>query len=139
MIDSVGFAFEHFNEEGVWEADEGGNSELPIDSATTLTLPSEIPFAAQAIADSSELASLVSDSQVGRRCFARNVARFTAASYGDGLEQAFLETWQQLEDSGQHSVLELLVAYVMSDLFIARGPQAEGSPGSESEAQEAAE
>ncbi len=121
MIDSVGFTFEHFSAVGAWEANEDDKPELPIDSSTTLSLPSDIPFAGQAVADSSELATLVSQSDAGRRCFARNLARFTSASYGDALEQAFLEEWKRLADSGEDSVQELLVAYVRSNLFVQRG------------------
>jgi hypothetical protein len=120
MIDSVGFTFQHFNAAGVWEANEDGNPELPIDSATSLSLPSEIVFGAEPVADSAELATLTSESDEGRRCFARNLARFSTASYGAELERGFIDEWQRLAAVGQDSVQELLVAFVRSELFVLR-------------------
>lgn len=125
MIDSVGFTFEHFNELGEWEAAESDDPELPIDSTVTLALPADIPFGTQAVADSAELARLASESEAGRRCFARNLARFTTAAHGPELEQGFIDEWERLRETGQDSVKELLVAYVRSDLFVERDPQAE--------------
>lgn len=128
-IDSAGFTFEHFNELGEWEANEGGNPELPVDSSSTLMLPESIEFGAQSVADSAELASLASQSEAGRRCFARNLARFTAAAYGAALEQGFVDEWERLAVSGRDTVQNLLVAYVGADPFIWRDPNGEvGEP-----------
>jgi hypothetical protein len=125
MIDSVGFTFQHFNAVGTWEANEDGKPELPISSATTLKLPVDIGFGAQSVADSSELSLLASESEAGRRCFARNLARFASAAHGPLLEQSFIDEWQRLAASGQDSVQELLVAYVRSKFFIERDPNGE--------------
>jgi hypothetical protein len=119
-IDSVGYSFEHFNAIGAWEANEDGKPDLPIDSKTTLRLPIEIPFGTQTITDSSQLAALVGKSETGRRCFARNLARFTTATYGATLEQGFIDEWKRLAAAGQDNVQELLVAYVRSAFFIER-------------------
>jgi hypothetical protein len=126
MIDSIGFAFDHFNELGQWEADEDGNPELPIDSTTTLQLPASVPFGSQQVLDSAELARLISESEIGSRCFARNLARFTAAAHGDSLEQGFIDEWEKLRAAGRTSMQDLLIAYVKSDSFIKRDPFAEG-------------
>jgi hypothetical protein len=127
MIDSAGFTFDHFNALGAWESHERGEPELPVDSATTLRLPADIPFGSQSVKDSAELAELASDSEAGRRCFARNLARFTASAHGPALEQGFLEEWERLAALGQDTVLELLVAYVSSRYFVER--DAGGGPG----------
>jgi len=121
-IDSVGFTFEHFDAIGAFKTEQGTNK-LTIDSKTTLALPSDLPFGKQPVADSAELAVLISESDAGRRCFARNLARFTTATHGPTLEQAFIEEWQQLAAAGKDSVLELLVAYVKTDFFVQRDPQ----------------
>lgn len=126
MIDSIGFTFGHFNAVGAWEAAEDGKPELPIDSSTTLQLPAEIPFGRQTVADSSQLAVLASESEAGRRCFARNLARFAGATFGAALEQGFIEEWQRLAAAGQDSVQELLVAYVKSRFFVERDPKGGG-------------
>lgn len=121
-IDSAGFTFEHYNELGEWEANEGGDPALPVDASSTLMLPESIEFGTQSVEDSAELAMLASQSDAGRRCFARNVARFTLAAYGAALEQGFVEEWTRMAADGQDTVQNLLVAYVRSDLFIERDP-----------------
>jgi hypothetical protein len=129
MIDSIGFAFEHFDELGSWVENEAGDPERPIDSVTRLALPSQLGFGSEQLADSNELAELISTSEVGARCLARNLARFTAASHGEALEQRFLEEWEALRRAGQAGLEELLVAYVKSRPFIERAaPSAGGEP-----------
>lgn len=122
MIDSVGFSFEHFDEMGRWLSNEDDDPDLPIDSATTLVLPADIPFGSQTVVDSAELAELTSESEAGSRCFARNLARFVTAAYGAVLEQGFLDEWKTLTEAGDDRIQELLVAYVRSSLFVERDP-----------------
>jgi Protein of unknown function (DUF1592)/Protein of unknown function (DUF1588)/Protein of unknown function (DUF1595)/Protein of unknown function (DUF1587) len=119
-IDSVGFTFQHFNAIGQWAAQEDGKN---IDSTTTLKLYGDLPFATQAVADSAELATLISESDAGRRCFARNLARFTNATHGPTLEEAFVREWTALAADGKDSVQELLVAFVKTEFFVHRDPQ----------------
>ena len=126
MIDSAGFTFQHFNAAGAWEANEDGNPDLPIDSSTTLALPEDIPFGSAPVADSAALALLTSESEAGRRCFARNLARFVMGTHGETLERGFVSEWERLAAAGTESVLELLVAYVSSEFFVLREPKAKG-------------
>jgi hypothetical protein len=127
MIDSIGFTFQHFNAAGAWEANEDGNPELPIDSSTTLALPEDVAFGSAPVANSAELALLTSESEAGRRCFARNLARFATATHGETLERGFVQAWERLAAEGNESVLELLVAYVSSDFFVLRDPEGKGA------------
>lgn len=123
-IDPIGFSFEHFDASGTWEASEDGDPSLPIDSAVRLRLPPDVSFATAQVADSSELALLASESEVGRRCFARNAARFTMAAYGEGVEESLLAEWNRANEEGRDGVQDLLVAYIASAPFVQRRGEA---------------
>jgi hypothetical protein len=111
-IDAVGFTFEGF----------GAVGQVEPDQITTTTLPAgwmlDMPEAQ--LRDSAHLAELLSNSSEVKRCFTRNLTRFAGAATNSAVESYFLNTWQALETTSQDSILEILVAYAASDIFVTR-------------------
>jgi hypothetical protein len=116
-IDAVGFAFENFDAiGGKREVDNG----KPVDTQTELPELWSLDFATSQLADSTDLASSLSQSEDVKRCFARHLAQFSGAATNPNVEDSFLATWQQMSDAGRDNIIEVLVAYAASDLFVQR-------------------
>jgi len=127
-IDNFGFAFEQYDGMGAFRADRqeavktaAGTVLLPVDTATTVAgtgtdLDGDY-------ADSNALARALSRSAVARACLARQMFR-AAAGRGDasvrGAEAHFVTQWQQLPADQQSNLIETLVAFVRSDVFVER-------------------
>lgn len=112
-IDAVGFTFEGF--------DAVGAKKDSADTATTLPDGWMLDFPEASLTDSAQLAEQLSNSSDVKRCFTRNLTRFAGAATNQAVENYFLNTWQGLEATSQDSILELLVAYAASDIFVTRG------------------
>jgi Protein of unknown function (DUF1588)/Protein of unknown function (DUF1595)/Protein of unknown function (DUF1592)/Protein of unknown function (DUF1587) len=127
-IDNFGFAFEQYDGVGGFRANRqeavktaAGIVMLPVETATTLAgtgtdLDGDY-------ADSNALARALSTSATVRACMARQIFR-AAAGRGDvsvrGAEAHFLTEWQQLPADLQSNLIEALVAFVRSDVFVER-------------------
>jgi len=127
-IDNFGFAFEQYDGMGAFRANReeavkttAGIVMLPVDTATTVVgtgtdLDGDY-------ADSNALARALSRSAAVRACMARQMFR-AAAGRGDasvrGAETHFVTDWQRLPADQQSNLLETLVAFVRSDVFVAR-------------------
>ena len=127
-IDNFGFAFEQYDGMGAFRADRqeavktgAGVVSLPVDTATTVAgtgtdLDGDY-------ADSNALARALSTSATVRACMARQMFR-AAAGRGDasvrGAEAHFVTQWQLLPVDLQSSLIETLVAFVRSDVFVQR-------------------
>jgi hypothetical protein len=127
-IDNFGFAFEQYDGMGAFRADRqeavktgAGVVSLPVDTATTVAgtgtdLDGDY-------ADSNALARALSTSATVRACMARQMFR-AAAGRGDvsvrGAEAHFVTEWQLLPVDLQSSLIETLVAFVRSDVFVQR-------------------
>ena len=55
-----------------------------------------------------------------RSCFARNVLRFGSAQTNSGVEREFLNIVAALPAAEQDKLLDLLVAFARSELFVNR-------------------
>lgn len=115
-IDAVGFTFEDFDAIGQYKADQ--------DTGTTLPDGWKIDLPQADLSDSGQLADLLSQSNDVKRCFARNMTRFAGAETNSAVEDYFISMWQGLEAAKQDSIVELLVAYAASDIFVTRAPGA---------------
>lgn len=113
MIDPIGFAFEAFDGMGARRDAENGK---PVDTAgdiqgTAIDGPVE---------DAADLALTIAGSEALVRCFARNAFRFGSAQAGWKTEDAFLAFWEAQPPELRSNVVETLVAFVKSDLFVTR-------------------
>jgi hypothetical protein len=70
--------------------------------------------------DAGELAARLARSDAVRRCFAKNALRFSSATTSPPLEEAFLDAWQRLPAATQSNLVEVLVAFAKSDIFVKR-------------------
>jgi hypothetical protein len=127
-IDNFGFAFEQYDGMGAYRAEgreivrtAAGTVLLPVDTATVVAgtgtdLDGEYE-------DSNALARALSGSAAVRACVARQMFR-AAAGRGDAsarsAEENFLTRWRQLPVEQQGNLIETLVAFVRSDVFVER-------------------
>jgi hypothetical protein len=127
-IDNFGFAFEQYDGMGAFRADRqeavktaAGTVLLPVDTATTVTgTGTDLDGA---YADSNVLARALAGSPTVRACMARQLFRASAGRGGAsarGAEDNFLGPWRQLSLDRQSSLIETLVAFVRSDVFVER-------------------
>ena len=122
QIDSVGFAFENFDGQGMKRTTDG-NPPLAVDSTTTIA--SATADLGGSYADSSALAAAIAASPAVRECFARKMFQYAAARNDSdavvkAVENEFVSTWGALPTSSQDSLIEVLVAYAGSPSFITR-------------------
>lgn len=113
LIDPVGFAFEGFDGMGAARTRDNGK---PIDTSGTL-VSTDVNGD---IADSVDLVMRLGGSAQVRSCFARNVLRFGSAQANGGVENQFLKVVAALPAAQQDKLLDLLVAFAGSDLFVNR-------------------
>jgi hypothetical protein len=111
LIDPVGNGFENFDAAGAYRTTDNGH---PVDATGNVTGTQDAngPFK-----DATELVTRLSKSQEVRACFARNVFRFASGQASDATERAFLGV---LGATVTDSIVDLLVAYTTSDLFVTR-------------------
>jgi hypothetical protein len=113
VLDPLGYAFENFDAAGRARREENGVRVNPSGS-TDLFGPS-VSFA-----DSAGLTRLlIADPRVDE-CFARQAFRYFSAQADRGVEASFLELRDDLDAEQRGSVLEELVLFVKSDLFVQR-------------------
>jgi hypothetical protein len=112
-IDPFGFAFEAFDAIGGLRGDENG---LPIDTHGQL----DAADVSGAVADAAALTSKLAASAEAQRCFARNLARAAAAAASEPLEEAFVREAEALPPARRAGIVDLLVTWVGSDLFVDR-------------------
>jgi hypothetical protein len=114
LMDPIGFAFENFDGTGAYRTTENGQ---PIDSSGELDSAGSAsgPFASE----SAMLQRLASDPDAAA-CFATFFFRFASAQSSSGTEAAFAAFLHAQPAGAQTKLLDLLVAFVRSDLFSKR-------------------
>jgi hypothetical protein len=116
MLDGVGFGFESFDQIGKFRATENGH---PIDASGALTgTDVDGPFA-----NAAELATRLASSEQVRRCFAKNFFRFASGQTSDATETQYLGIWQSMPANARSQIVELMVGFIRSDMFIKRRAQ----------------
>jgi hypothetical protein len=113
LIDPIGFAFEGFDGMGAARTTENGK---PINTSGKL-VGTDVDGD---IADSVDLVARLGGSAQVRSCFARNVLRFGSAQASPGVEIQFQKVVAALPAAQQDKLLDLLVAFAGSDLFVNR-------------------
>ena len=116
-IDSLGFAFEGYDGMGQARTTENGQA---ISSGVTVAVGSDLDGM---YADSNALAVALAASPSVRTCLARQLFR-SSAGRSDGsvaaTEAAFVELWKQLPADQQGKLVDVMVAFVRSPLFVQR-------------------
>lgn len=112
-IDPLGFAFEQFDAAGHFRSSENG---APVDARGTFAFEE---FHAT-FSGSVELSRYLAKRPEATRCFRRHALKFFAADASEAHADAFDELVQVLPEPARPHLLENLVAYVKSDLFLYR-------------------
>ena len=116
-IDNFGFALENFDGMGKWRTSDNG---LPVDASVSLTTGSDLDGT---YANSSDLVTALARSSTVKQCLARQLFRSTAARSDASVaaaEDAFVETWKQLPEAQQGRLIDVLVAFVKTPIFVQR-------------------
>jgi hypothetical protein len=116
-IDALGFTLENFDGMGKSRTMENG---LPID--TTVTIEANTDFDGS-YANSAELVEALAASESVKACLARQLFRSAAGRSDDAVravEDGFVELWQGLPAERRDHLVDVLVAYVASPLFVER-------------------
>ena len=112
-LDALGYAFEGFDAAGRSRTAENGR---PIDASGKASVAGrELRFA-----NSAELSRTLARDPAVARCFARQAFRYFSAQHDPGVEKSFLELREELEPEQRGNLVEELVAFVSSDLFVLR-------------------
>jgi hypothetical protein len=116
-IDALGFTFENLDGMG---RERHTENNLPIDS--TSQVAGGYQFDGN-YTDSSGLVAAMAQSSDVRDCFARQLFRFAAANSGNtqNVEDAFMTGVNALPATSQGKFADILLAFIASDAFIARG------------------
>ncbi len=117
-IDALGFTFEALDGMGRSRTMENGR---PVDSKTLLDAGYSFDGA---FTDSADLALRLAESPELATCFARQLFRYAAARSdmsAQPAEEAFLKVVEALPPEDQGRFAEVIVAFVASDAFVARG------------------
>ena len=116
-IDPIGFAFENFDGMGKTRTTENN---MPVDTKVTIATGSDLDGT---YADSVALGNALAQSPSVKACLARQLFH-SAAARSDasvhGAEQAFVDVWKQLPVDKQGHLVDVLVAFIRSPLFIQR-------------------
>ena len=121
-IDALGYTFENFDTVGRARASQNGKS---IDTRASF----EHAGISASFDDSVELSRFLAESPVSHDCFARHAFRYFSAQTSTDAERAFLDIVHRLAPSERENLVEMLVAYVKSELFsMRREPELEAPP-----------
>ena len=113
QLDQLGFSFENFDAAGQLRQTENAR---PIDTSAEIWRDGRSLH----FVDSRDLSRYLAKNPRVEACFARQAFRFFSGSSAPGPEQTFVDLARGLPDSASGNLLEELVAFVASDLFIER-------------------
>ncbi|HEY6080605.1 MAG TPA: DUF1592 domain-containing protein [Polyangiaceae bacterium] len=115
-LDAIGFSFEGFDAMGRAQSSDQGK---PISTSVKLHLPPGAG-AERGFASSEALTRGLLEMPVVSECFARHAFRYFSAQADPAVEASFLALRAQLPSERRDSLIEVLLAYVGSDLFALR-------------------
>jgi hypothetical protein len=113
IIDPIGFGFENFDVIGAYRTMENNK---PIDASGAL-LGTDVDGAFK---NAAELVGKLATSEQVRRCFATNFFRFASAQHTPETTAKYLETYGAMPMDARGKLVQLLLAYVRSDMFVNR-------------------
>jgi hypothetical protein len=112
-IDALGFPFETFDAAGRARTTENGQ---PIDPATWASIDGR----SVRFESSADLSRFLAKNPGVSQCFARQAFRYFSAQHDRGVEQSYLELRDGLAGERRGNLVEEVVHYAKSDLFIRR-------------------
>ena len=117
LMDPIGFAFENFDGTGAYRTTDDGQ---PVDATGALN---NAGSASGSFSTELELMQRLSADPDALACFTTFFFRFASAQNSAGTEAAFTTFLQAQPAATQSKLLDLLVAFVKSDLFLKRSVQ----------------
>lgn len=118
LMDPIGFAFEHYDTLGVWQAEERPG--LPVDATAEIPL---LDGGETAMVDGAvELAEVLSSQDKVRRCFARQLYRIAIGRRDEPVDASSIDRVTAVGGDGWPTILDLYAAIVASDGFRFRVP-----------------
>ncbi|HVR19612.1 MAG TPA: DUF1592 domain-containing protein [Polyangiaceae bacterium] len=112
-IDAFGFPFETFDAAGRARRTE---HERPVNPVTQARVDGKTVR----LGNSVELSRILAQSPNVKECFARQAFRYFSAQHDAGVERSYLELRDALSDERSGNLVEELVVYVASELFVKR-------------------
>lgn len=112
-IDGFGFTFEDFDAAGRLRTKD---NEKPVHSQTRFSIEGE----QLGFANSVQLSRWLALDPRSKQCFAKNAFRFFSAQSDPATEEAYLQVLDSLPPTARDSLVEAVVAFVSSDLFLLR-------------------
>lgn len=113
-IDALGFPFENFDFIGRVRLEE---NQRPVDTRTSY----DGPEGPESFADSRDVSRWLAQNARAHECFARQASRFFTGHADSAFERAFLRERDRLPEADRRNLLQSLVAFIQSPLFIERG------------------
>ena len=113
QIDALGFTFEGFDAAGRARTTENGR---PVDTVNQTSLGGK----AVRFENSADLSRFLAQSPDVKRCFARQAFRYFSAQHDRDVERSYLELRDVLPREQSGNLVEELVLYAKSDLFVRR-------------------
>jgi hypothetical protein len=117
VIDPIGFAFEHYDQAGLWRDTDNGR---PIDATGQISSSDFLGRASDAdgtFDGAIELAALIAESADARRCFERNWFEFSEGRPSTDADACSLSALDEAVIAADGNLLELLVALTQTDAF----------------------
>jgi hypothetical protein len=114
-LDAIGFTFEGFDAMG---GVQSSDHDRPISTEASVQLDEAAP--SQSYASSAALTRALAESPVISECFARHAFRYFSAQADPQVEAAFLALRAQLPEAQRDNLVDVVLAYVASDLFVLR-------------------
>jgi len=114
QIDPLGYTFENFDATGREQTHQNGK---PIVTEAAVSIDGE----RYTFENSSDLSHWLADNETTHACFARHAFRYFSAQSDPDVERSFTRLTERLPPSTRENLIELVVAYVQTDLFALRG------------------
>lgn len=113
-IDPLGYTFENFDAAG---RERNQQNDKPIDTRGLVSLDGN----SYAFDDSKALSLWLARNPTTHACFARHAFRYFSAQSDPEVERSFTRIADRLDPDIRENLIELVVAYVQTDLFAVRG------------------
>lgn len=114
QIDPLGYTFENFDAAG---REQTRQNQKPIVTEAAVTIDGR----RHSFANSSELSRWLAENETTHACFARYAFRYFSAQSDPEVERSFTRMTERLPPATRENLIELVVAFVQSDLFALRG------------------
>ncbi len=124
LTDPLGIPFEQFTHYGRFRTEERtpDGTIVPVDPSTTLVVTGDPALDGKTVANATELAELLANSERVEGCFVRNAFRYFAGRNETYEDSCTLASMRDAYRDNDGSFREMLVALATSDAFLYRHP-----------------